>query len=71
MGAPIIQGSTQRWVWFQDINNDDSDFEKIGADFTRETGLVETGEIGLARAYLMPQRQLVDYAVQWIEKNRV
>jgi len=71
MGAPVYHGNTRQWIWYEDINNDDSDFEKIGGDFARKTGLVETLEIGLAKAYLMPQRELVDYAVKWIEKNRI
>jgi aminoglycoside 3-N-acetyltransferase len=71
MGAPVFQGNARQWIWYEDINNDDSDFEKIGGDFARETGLLATREVGLAKAHLMPQRALVDYAVKWIEKNRI
>ena len=71
MGAPIYQDGMRQWVWFNDINFDDSDFVKLGSDFSEETGLIITGKMGLANAQLMPQRQLVDYAVRWIEKNRI
>jgi aminoglycoside 3-N-acetyltransferase len=70
LGAPIYQNGVRQWVWFNDINFDDTDFEKIGADFSGETGLMVSGKVGLAKVQLMPQRQLVDFAVRWMEKNR-
>ncbi len=70
MGAPIYQNGVRQWVWFSDINFDDSDFGKVGADFSDETGLIVSGKVGLAKGQLMPQKQLVDYAVRWMEKNR-
>jgi aminoglycoside 3-N-acetyltransferase len=70
MGAPIYQNGVRQWVWFNDINFDDSDFEKIGGDFSEETHLIISGKVGVAKAQHMPQRQLVDYAARWMEKNR-
>lgn len=69
-GAPIMHTGVRHWVEFDDLNWDDSDFETIGADFARETGLQRAGKIACADALLMPQRALVDYAVTWMEKNR-
>jgi aminoglycoside 3-N-acetyltransferase len=69
-GAPIFEDGKRRWVWFNDINSDDSDFTQIGEAFSINTGLVTSGKVGLATALLMPQKQLVDYAVQWMETNR-
>lgn len=69
-GAPMIRNGHRKWVEFQDIKIDDSDFESIGKSFTKETKLVYCGRVAQAPARLIPQRPLVDFAVQWIEKNR-
>ena len=69
-GAPIFEDGKRQWVWFNDINFDDSDFTQIGDAFSKNTGLVATGKVGLATALLMPQKKLVDYAVHWMESNR-
>ena len=68
--APIMIKGCRKWVEFQDIEIDDSDFKSIGESFTKETGLVHSGHVAQAPALLMPQRPLVDFAVQWMEKNR-
>jgi aminoglycoside 3-N-acetyltransferase len=70
-GSPMMVDGVRRWVAFDDIDWDDSDFVRRGADFARESGLQREGPVGCARALLMPQRALVDYAVGWLERNRV
>lgn len=70
-GAPLLIDGRREWVKIQDVDLDDSDFEEIGESFARETGDVRCGRVAAARASLMPQRALVDYAVRWMEKNRV
>jgi aminoglycoside 3-N-acetyltransferase len=69
-GAPMVVNGERQWVTFQDIDTHDSDFEAIGADFERETGHVCIGKIAQTTALLMPQRELADYAVDWMAKNR-
>jgi aminoglycoside 3-N-acetyltransferase len=69
-GAPMRVNGQRRWVTFQDWNWFSDDFEAVGADFARETGLVLTGRVGVATAMLMPQAALVDYAVDWMEAHR-
>jgi len=69
-GAPVIQDGIRKWLEFTDLDTDDSDFSLIGSDFTKETGLVRSGRVANAAALLLPQREFVDYAVQWMEKNR-
>jgi aminoglycoside 3-N-acetyltransferase len=68
--APLQIEGQRQWLAYQDIWVDDSDFEFIGADFARETGLERSGHVGNAMALLLPQRALVDYAVGWMERNR-
>jgi aminoglycoside 3-N-acetyltransferase len=69
-GAPITVGGRREWVQFADLDLDDSDFQMIGQDFERDTGLACSRRIGYAEALLFPQRALVDYAVKWMENNR-
>lgn len=72
-GAPVLQAGSRMWTTFEDINVDASDFDRIGEDFLRsDAGKgVRRGKIGIANCQLMPQRAVVDFAVDWLEKNRV
>ncbi len=71
-GAPILQAGSRIWSTFKDIDVDSSDFDRIGADFLRsDVGkVVQRGTVGLANCQLMPQRAVVDFAVDWLEENR-
>ncbi|WP_437995399.1 AAC(3) family N-acetyltransferase [Sorangium sp. So ce185] len=68
--APILVDGARRRVSFDDVATDSGDFDRLGADFDRDTGLVRRGRAGAATALLMPQRPLVDYAVGWLPRNR-
>jgi len=70
-GGPMTVDGRKTWVRFRDFDCDDSDFNKIGAAFSEETGLVRSGRLAYGNALLMPQRSLVDFAVGWIEENRI
>ena len=69
-GAPVMRDGRREWVQFEDINEDSGDFHRIGADFDRQPGLTRIGRVAQAEARLMAQRALVDFAVQWMERNR-
>jgi aminoglycoside 3-N-acetyltransferase len=69
-GAPLVRDGRREWVWFDDVDTDSDPFDEIGADFASDTGLERVGNVGSATARLMPQRPLVDYAVQWLERRR-
>jgi aminoglycoside 3-N-acetyltransferase len=69
-GAPIKVDGRRTWVKFRDIELNEADFCLIGEQFARDTGLVHDGHVATAKAMLIPQRPLVDYAAQWIEKSR-
>jgi aminoglycoside 3-N-acetyltransferase len=69
-GASIRQADgTGRWVTWQDVDEDESDFDRIGADF-ETTGAAVVGPVGRATARLMGQRAVVDFATAWIAANR-
>ncbi|MGD2027417.1 MAG: AAC(3) family N-acetyltransferase [Anaerolineales bacterium] len=69
-GAPITENGLRKWVQIEDINLDSDDFDQIGADFARDTGLQKSRKVAQADALLLPQKPLVDYAVDWMEKYR-
>jgi aminoglycoside 3-N-acetyltransferase len=69
-GSPMMVNGKREWVKWVDVEFSDSDFERLGADFARQTGLQKEGIIGQAKSLLMPQRALIDYGVGWLEKNR-
>ncbi|MDE2743386.1 MAG: AAC(3) family N-acetyltransferase [Gemmatimonadota bacterium] len=71
-GAPISTSDSRRWATFEDVDIDSSDFDRIGEDFLRseEGHGVRRGRVGLADCQLMPQRDVVDFTVGWLEENR-
>lgn len=60
----------RQWVSYETLYVDGEDFIKIGKAF-EEAHPVKTAQIGNAIVRNMEQRELVDFAVSWIEKNRL
>ena len=71
-GAPVSQTGSRIWSTFENIDVDDSDFDRLGEDFLRSDAgkLVQCGKVGIADCQRMPQRAVVDFAVDWLGKNR-
>lgn len=69
-GASIRQpDGTSRWTTWIDVDEDEDDFERLGADFEKVVG-VSIGQVGNATARLMSQRTVVNFATTWIASNR-
>ena len=68
--SPVIVDGARRWLTVDDIDFDDRDFARLGADYERDTESVLASVVSVASARLMRMRPLVDYAVRWIERNR-
>lgn len=66
--AIMIDGE-RVWKSYETLYVDGEDFERIGEDFEREAG-VSKEILGNGTLRLMSQRKLVDFAVDWMEKNR-
>lgn len=66
----MLVDGVRQWVQFRDLNWESEDFAALGGDFGRETGLIRHGHVAASAAQLMPQRELVDYGVKWLERNR-
>ena len=68
-GAPVVVGGRREWLTFDDFDGNDQSFDEIGRDFARDTGAEKVGPVGRGTARLMPQRALVDYAVEWLRRK--
>ena len=67
--SAIMENGKRVWKRYDTLFVDGEDFEEIGKAF-EESNPVSKGVIGEAEIRLMEQRDIVDYAVEWIEKNR-
>ncbi len=70
-GAAIMVNDQRQWVTFSNVDLDESDFPQIGAAFAAAGGEVQKGKVGLADCELVRMRPLIDFAVTWMEKNRL
>ena len=68
-GVPIMVDSLRRWVNYEDLELDDSDFADIGAAFA-VAGHEHTGPVGAGVARLCALRTVVDFATDWIPTHR-
>ena len=57
------------WKAYETLFVDGEDFREIGAAFEAAHPVSRAG-IGGTELKIMKQRELVDFAVEWIEKNR-
>lgn len=73
-GAPILVDGARRWVTYDEWDYDSDDFERLGDDFEREVvegaARERRATIGVGTARLCEQRDVIDYGVRWLERNR-
>lgn len=67
--SAVLENGTRVWKSYETLVVDGEDFDAIGEAFER-TGAVRKQPLGNGTLRLMKQRELVDFAVEWIEKNR-
>ena len=67
--SAVSEAGKRVWKAYETLFVDGNDFEKIGEDF-EEAYAVPGVWIGNALVRLMYQRELVDFAVKWMETNR-
>ena len=68
-GAAVATPSGREWVTWEDVATEEDDFGALGEAFDA-TGAVRIGRTGLAESRLMRQRELVAFAVAWLEEHR-
>ncbi|MBA3825435.1 MAG: AAC(3) family N-acetyltransferase [Ktedonobacterales bacterium] len=68
MGAALLNTAGERvWQIYHDIDGDTDDFAAIGAAFEQaHADIAHIGPIGAATARLLPQRDLIDFATDWL-----
>lgn len=69
-GAPLVVDGRRTWVEYDETVVQDDDFDDVGADFARDTGLQRAGRVGNATGRLVPQRPFVDFASRWFAEHR-
>lgn len=67
--SAVMREGKREWVTYQTLYVDGEDFQDIGAAFEQQ-GQVKRQSLGNGSICLMRQRELVDFAVDWIENNR-
>ena len=67
--SAILENGRRVWKAYETLFVDGEDFQEIGAAFEKAHE-VKIGLLGGATLRFMRQRDLVDYAVDWIENNR-
>ena len=67
--SAVTENGKRVWKAYETLFVDGEDFTDIGADF-EATHIVCKAPIGETELKIMKQRELVDFAVEWIENNR-
>ena len=67
--SAVFENGKRVWKAYETLFVDGEDFKDIGAAF-EAVHTVKTARLGGTVIKLMKQRELVDFAVEWIEKNR-
>ena len=68
-GSPILVNGRREWVTYDEVETSADDFDLIGTELAANQ-LQTSGLVGRATAQLMRQRAIVDFAVDWISRNR-
>lgn len=69
-GAAIQIKNGRKWIEWEELNINNDDFEKLGLDYEAKN-VITAGKVGMADAKLINQRDIVDFAIDWFEKNRI
>ena len=64
-----MENGKRVWKAYETLSVDGEDFEEIGKAFEIKCS-VKKVSLGNGTVTFMKQRDLVDFAVEWIEKNR-
>ena len=68
-GSAMMVDGERQWVYYEVLSTEGDDFGPLGEAFDEAHG-VQVGQIGNAEVRFFRQRAVVDFAVQWMEKNR-
>jgi len=69
IGSAIYVNKKRKWVMWKELDNNSDDFDDLGRDYEQSINY-RPKKVGQAEARLLSQRDMVDFAVKWIMKNR-
>ena len=69
-GAAMDVDGVRKWVEWEDLIYDNDDFVKVGESFEKSIDYIP-GKIGQATCKILPQHDLIDFAIDWFNNNRV
>lgn len=67
--SAIFVNGERKWINYKTQEVNDEDFIKLGSEYDKEKNIT-IHEVGNAKVRFMKQRSLVDWTVEWMEKNR-
>ncbi|MHA1472310.1 MAG: aminoglycoside N(3)-acetyltransferase [Promethearchaeota archaeon] len=68
-GSAMMVNNQRKWVEWKEIDLNPDDFEQLGADYESSIDY-QLGKVGEANARLISLRSIVDFAIEWLPKNR-
>ncbi len=68
--SAVMMDGKREWVAYRTLYVDGKDFERIGQAFELQGKTTRTS-LGNGSICLMRQRDIVDFAVDWIQRNRI
>jgi aminoglycoside 3-N-acetyltransferase len=68
-GAPMLVNGKRSWIQLREYDEQSDKFPEIGKAYLEAGGTALQGRIGNAECLLIPQKPLVDFAVEYIENN--
>lgn len=69
-GSAILIDNKREWVEWRELNINSDDFEQLGIDFESKINY-SPSKVGLADARLLSQREMVNFGIKWLKKNRI
>jgi len=68
-GAAVLEKGERKWVSWEEIEYNSDDFRELGIAFEKSIGY-RTMKVGQADSRLLPMKELIDFAVDWFQRNR-
>jgi aminoglycoside 3-N-acetyltransferase len=68
-GSAMMVNNQRKWVEWKELDLNSDDFEQLGLDYESSIDY-QLGKVGEANARLISLRSIVDFAIEWLPKNR-
>jgi len=68
-GAAVLENGKRVWKTWNEFDYDSEDFAQLGLEFEKSTNY-EPRVVGQAESRLLNMRDIVDFGINWLQKNR-